>query len=57
MVPLRGFMIRQIGTAGTKDVALFLKLGKVKNVKSYEMFLLMLSFPPLCLVRLRKHLL
>ena len=36
MVPLRGFMIRQIGAAGTKDVALFLKLGKVKNVKSYD---------------------
>jgi flagellar biosynthetic protein FliP len=36
MIPLRGFMIRQIGTTGTKDVALFLKLGKVKNVKSYD---------------------
>lgn len=36
MVPLRSFMIRQIGTAGTKDVALFLKLGKVENVQSFE---------------------
>lgn len=36
MIPLRGFMIRQIGSSGTKDVALFLKLGKVENVKSYE---------------------
>lgn len=36
MGPLRGFMIRQIGASGTKDVALFLKLGNVGNVKSYE---------------------
>ncbi|MCC5813805.1 MAG: flagellar type III secretion system pore protein FliP [Leptospira sp.] len=36
MVPLRAFMIRQIGTTGTKDVALFLKLGKVENVKTYD---------------------
>jgi flagellar biosynthetic protein FliP len=36
MVPLRSFMIRQIGTSGTKDVALFLKLGKVQGVKSYD---------------------
>lgn len=36
MIPLRSFMIRQIGTSGTKDVALFLKLGKVENVQSYE---------------------
>lgn len=36
MQPIRKFMIRQIGKAGTKDVALFLKIGKVKNVKSYE---------------------
>jgi len=36
MVPLREFMMRQIGQSGTKDVALFLKLGKVKNVKSFE---------------------
>lgn len=34
--PLREFMIRQIGKSGTKDVALFLKLGKVKDVKSFE---------------------
>ncbi len=36
MVPIRGFMIRQIGKEGTKDVALFLKLGKVENVSSYD---------------------
>lgn len=36
MVPLREFMLKQIGTSGTKDVALFLKLGKVKDVKSYD---------------------
>ncbi len=36
MVPLREFMMRQIGKSGTKDVALFLKLGKVKQVKSFE---------------------
>lgn len=36
MVPLREFMIRQIGKKGAKDVALFLKLGKVKGVKSFE---------------------
>lgn len=36
MIPIREFMIRQIGKEGTKDVALFLKLGKVKNVQSYD---------------------
>lgn len=36
MIPIRQFMIRQIGKEGTKDVALFLKLGKVKNVQSYD---------------------
>jgi len=36
MLPIREFMIRQIGKEGTKDVALFLKLGKVTNVQSYE---------------------
>ncbi len=36
MVPIREFMIRQIGKEGTKDVALFLKLGKVKNVQNYN---------------------
>lgn len=36
MEPLRKFMIRQIGESGTKDVALFIKIGKVKNVKSFE---------------------
>jgi flagellar biosynthesis protein FliP len=36
MIPIRQFMIRQIGKEGTKDVALFVKLGKIKNVQSYE---------------------
>ncbi len=36
MVPLREFMIRQLGTSGTKDVALFLKLGKIKEVRNYD---------------------
>ena len=35
MVPLREFMIRNIGKAGARDVALFLKLGKVKDVKTF----------------------
>ncbi|TGK78919.1 flagellar biosynthetic protein FliP [Leptospira noumeaensis] len=36
MKHLRQFMIRQLGKDGTKDVALFLKIGKVQNVKSFE---------------------
>ncbi|MCB1157672.1 MAG: flagellar type III secretion system pore protein FliP [Leptospiraceae bacterium] len=36
MIPLRKFMIKQIGDKGTKDVALFLKIGKIKDVKSYD---------------------
>jgi flagellar biosynthetic protein FliP len=36
MVPIREFMIRQIGKNGTKDVALFLKLGKIDKVNSYD---------------------
>ncbi|MDX1959115.1 MAG: flagellar type III secretion system pore protein FliP [Leptospiraceae bacterium] len=36
MVPIREFMIRQIGKEGTKDVALFLKLGKIEKVNGYE---------------------
>ena len=36
MIPIRQFMIRQIGKSGTKDVALFLKLGKIQNVKTYD---------------------
>lgn len=36
MIPLREFMIRQIGKEGAKDVALFLKIGKVKNVESFD---------------------
>ncbi|WP_244594389.1 flagellar type III secretion system pore protein FliP [Leptospira ryugenii] len=34
--PLRQFMIRQLGKEGAKDVALFLKIGKVKDVKSFD---------------------
>lgn len=36
MKPIRKFMIRQIGKKGTKDVALFLKIGKIKGIKSYQ---------------------
>ncbi|WP_024864059.1 flagellar type III secretion system pore protein FliP [Leptospira licerasiae] len=36
MIPLREFMMRQIGTSGAKDVALFLKIGKVENVESFD---------------------
>lgn len=36
MKHLREFMIRQLGKDGAKDVALFLKIGKVQNVKSFE---------------------
>ncbi|MCB1176689.1 MAG: flagellar type III secretion system pore protein FliP, partial [Leptospiraceae bacterium] len=36
MVPIRQFMIRQIGKDGTKDVALFVKLGRIKKVESYD---------------------
>lgn len=36
MKHLRDFMIRQLGKEGTKDVALFLKIGKVQNVKSFD---------------------
>lgn len=34
--PLREFMIRQLGKDGAKDVALFLRIGKVQNVKSFD---------------------
>lgn len=36
MVPIREFMIRQIGKDGAKDVALFLKIGKIEKVQSYD---------------------
>jgi len=36
LLHLREFMIRQLGKEGTKDVALFLKIGRVQNVKSYN---------------------
>ncbi|XDD48994.1 flagellar type III secretion system pore protein FliP [Leptospira sp. WS92.C1] len=36
MVPIREFMMRQIGTSGAKDVALFLKIGKVEKVESFD---------------------
>ena len=36
MKSVRQFMIRQIGKEGTKDVALFLKIGKVENVTSFS---------------------
>ncbi|EQA36337.1 flagellar biosynthetic protein FliP [Leptospira inadai serovar Lyme str. 10] len=36
MVPMREFMIRQIGPNGAKDVALFLKIGKVEKVESFD---------------------
>ncbi|WP_423789855.1 flagellar type III secretion system pore protein FliP [Leptospira wolffii] len=36
MVPLREFMIRQIGPSGAKDVALFLKIGRVEKVESFD---------------------
>lgn len=36
MIPIREFMLRQIGTSGAKDVALFLKIGKVEKVESFD---------------------
>ncbi len=36
MVPIREFMIRQIGPSGAKDVALFLKIGKVEKVETFD---------------------
>lgn len=36
MKHLREFMIRQLGKEGTKDVALFLKIGRVQNIKSFD---------------------
>ncbi|EMI65952.1 flagellar biosynthetic protein FliP [Leptospira noguchii str. Bonito] len=36
MIPIREFMMRQIGTSGAKDVALFLKIGKVEKVESFD---------------------
>ena len=36
MKEIRKFMIIQIGKQGIKDVALFLKIGKIKDVKTFE---------------------
>jgi flagellar biosynthetic protein FliP len=54
MVPIRDFMIRQIGKTGTKDVALFLKLGKVKEVKTYEDVPSYILIPAFMLSELKK---
>ena len=54
MVPLREFMMRQIGKSGTKDVALFLKLGKVKQVKSFEEVPSYVLIPAFMLSELKK---
>ncbi|MBK8398632.1 MAG: flagellar type III secretion system pore protein FliP [Leptospiraceae bacterium] len=54
MVPLREFMMRQIGKSGTKDVALFLKLGKVKSVKSFEEVPSYVLIPAFMLSELKK---
>lgn len=54
MVPIREFMIRQIGKTGTKDVALFLKLGKVTDVKTYEDVPSYILIPAFMLSELKK---
>jgi flagellar biosynthesis protein FliP len=54
LIPIRKFMIRQIGESGTKDVALFLKLGKVKNVNSYEDVPSYVLIPAFMLSEIRK---
>ncbi len=54
LIPIRKFMIRQIGESGTKDVALFLKLGKVKNVTSYEDVPSYVLIPAFMLSEIRK---
>jgi len=54
MVPIRDFMIRQIGKTGTKDVALFLKLGKIKEVKTYEDVPSYILIPAFMLSELKK---
>ncbi len=54
MVPIREFMIRQIGKTGTKDVALFLKLGKITDVKTYEDVPSYILIPAFMLSELKK---
>lgn len=54
MVPIRDFMIRQIGKTGTKDVALFLKLGKITDVKTYEDVPSYILIPAFMLSELKK---
>ena len=54
MVRLREFMMRQIGKSGTKDVALFLKLGKAKQVKSFEEVPSYVLIPAFMLSELKK---
>jgi flagellar biosynthesis protein FliP len=54
MVPIREFMIRQIGKTGTKDVALFLKLGRVTDVKTYEDVPSYILIPAFMLSELKK---
>lgn len=46
--------MRQIGKSGTKDVALFLKLGKVKSVKSFEEVPSYVLIPAFMLSELKK---
>jgi flagellar biosynthetic protein FliP len=47
-------MIRQIGKTGTKDVALFLKLGKVSDVKTYDDVPSYILIPSFMLSELKK---
>ncbi|MCB1190256.1 MAG: flagellar type III secretion system pore protein FliP [Leptospiraceae bacterium] len=54
MVPLREFMLRQMGKSGVKDIALFVKLGKVKNVKSYKDIPSYVLIPAFMLSELKK---
>lgn len=54
MLPIREFMIRQIGKSGTKDVALFLKLGKVSDVKTYDDVPSYILIPSFMLSELKK---
>lgn len=57
MKHLREFMIRQLGKDGTKDVALFLRIGKVQNVKSFEDVPSYVLVPAFMLSEIKKHLL
>ncbi len=55
MKHLRDFMIRQLGKEGTKDVALFLKIGKVQNVKSFDDVPSYRLFQPLCYLKSKRR--